>query len=315
MTHCEAITSTGNRCSNIRSGIEYHGHVLCGIHRKSYDVLLRTTASEAGATAAWVEQNRKNQERAPKRAQRAQARAQEREAQRREAQREANLRNEVAWVEAHARFREDAEAARARLFVLINHEEEAARELPAFHADRQNVHREEAVTLTKKVVKRVLEIPVPMEYRWGPNFVSKTPFDIGMNCQLSPHVVRTMIDKYTQDGDIYELGQGIYGRVLDGVWQYIKNSDDKEALCRILCAELTDNVGMCARGNLSRICNVLAGCVNGIGSQESVVEILGREFPLLMKLDDAERMVKAVKLLDEHNVYGKKREEWLAAVA
>jgi hypothetical protein len=71
---------------------------LCGIHRKSYDVLLRTTASEAGATAAWVEQNRKKQERAQ--------RAQELEAH----LREARLRNDdVSWVEEHARLREERE--------------------------------------------------------------------------------------------------------------------------------------------------------------------------------------------------------------
>ena len=109
------------------------------------------------------------------------------------------------------------------------------------------------------------------------------------------------------------MGNGIYGKVLDGVWQYIKNSNDKEDLCKILAQELKENVGMCLQGNLSRLCNTLAGYMDGM-SQESVAEILGREFAIISQIaDNDERFNKANKILDDNNVTDPViREEWIS---
>ena len=133
------------------------------------------------------------------------------------------------------------------------------RELQRFAQDNQNVHTLEALNRTKEIVKNVLKIPVPPIYKWNVRTISKTPGAIIINCGLSINAGRCMVDRYTLDDNIYEMGKGIYGRVLDGVWQYIKNSEDKKDLCKILAQELKDNVGMCLQGNLSRLCNVLAG--------------------------------------------------------
>jgi hypothetical protein len=97
--------------------------------------------------------------------------------------------------------------------------------------------------------------------------------------------------------------------VLDGLWQYIKHSEHKKDLCKILAAELKENVGQCLQGNLSRLCNVLAGYMEGVGSQESVAEILGRRFALIST------RVEGIAILDELNVGDERvREEWLSAL-
>lgn len=186
------------------------------------------------------------------------------------------------------------------------------RELGAFATDPQNVHTAEAVRQTKEIVQRVRMIPVPEEYRWHPINASKTPFEIGMECKLSQKAAWQMMSQYAQSTAIYDIEEGIYGKVLDSVWQYVKNSEDKEDLCRILKQEMEDNYGMCAQGNLSRICNILAGYMEGVGSQESVAERLGRLLPALMDIEDpAKRIMDALKILRENNVPFEEWDTWI----
>ena len=182
--------------------------------------------------------------------------------------------------------------------------------------DNQNVHTTEAVKQTKDIVKKVLAIHVPPEYQWNTFWISKTPGAIILNCSLGINAGRIMMDKYTLSDDIYEMGPGIYGKVLDGVWQYIKNSKDKKDLCKILGQELKENVGMCLQGNLSRLCNVLAGYMENIGPQESIAEILGREFAIISQIADYdERFAKGNKILDDNEVTDAEiREAWISAL-
>jgi hypothetical protein len=77
---------------------------------------------------------------------------------------------------------------------------------------------------------------------------------------------------------------GIYGIVLRHVWQYIKNSPNRNDLTKVLAAEMEDNVGMCAQGNLSRIINILTGYLDGLDiDTRSRNEILGDKMSELMR--------------------------------
>jgi hypothetical protein len=178
--------------------------------------------------------------------------------------------------------------------------------------DNQNVHTSLLVQKTKKTVDRILAIPVPVGYRWNMTECSKTPGDIIVHCKLTPKGAWQMSAKYCQDEDIYDFGKGIYGKVLDGVWQYILNSSDKEGLCKVLKQEMEDNIGMCVQGNLTRLCNILSGYMEGIDIQESSVEVLGRRLPLLMAIEnEAERLHAAYLLLLECEI---PERNWLAWV-
>ena len=177
------------------------------------------------------------------------------------------------------------------------------RELERFANDRQNVHTTEAVKKVKEIIEKVLEVPVPAEYKWNIAECSKTPGEIILECKLTPKAAWQMSAMYCNDSEIYEMGKGIYGRVLDCVWQFIVKSEHKEDLCRILKSELQDNIGMCAQGNLSRLANILAGYMDGVKSQESLSEILGRELPPLMEIEDAGlRMIQFIEKMQENNV-------------
>lgn len=185
-------------------------------------------------------------------------------------------------------------------------------DLEAFAHDNQNVHRERTVIATKEMVNIILTIPVPNEYKWNAIECSKTPGEIIVMCKLTPKAAWQMTAKYCQDESIYDLGKGIYGKVLDGVWQYILGSSDKEDLCRVLKQEMEDNIGMCAQGNLSRLCNILAGYLDGIGSQESVADILGRLMPKLFEIENLnQRLAEAFKILKDNNVPIEQWKSWL----
>jgi hypothetical protein len=223
-------------------------------------------------------------------------------------QRQRRMMGEEAWA-AHVAGLQEAAMRPAQ-------QPPVQRELAEFAADRQNIHTIQSVVMTKAVVERVLKIAVPEEYRWNMRTVSKTAGEIIAECKLTPHEMVEMINRYVRDDDVYEMGKGIYGKVLDGVWQYIRNSADKADLCRILKQELKDNIGMCAQGNLTRLCNVLSGYMDGIGPQESASERLGRELPKLMELENVpERMAKAKALLREVALPETEWAAWLDVMA
>ena len=190
--------------------------------------------------------------------------------------------------------------------------EELPDDLIRFAADRQNIHREVTVNeVVKKTIEKVIMIPVPAEYRWNMETVSKTPGEIIAECKISIAAGKLLMEKYTSDETIYEMVSGIYGKTLDSVWQYIKAHSDKEVLIKTLKIELEDNIGMCAQGNLTRLCNVLQGYLDEM-PKPSVAEILGDLLPPLMAIKDRKvRREKALQIMRTHNVPDEEQDSWL----
>jgi hypothetical protein len=184
--------------------------------------------------------------------------------------------------------------------------------MAAFAQDRQNVHTTAAVKQIKHNISIIRQIFVPPEYRWDPKKISKTYREIVFDCDLSPTGNWQFASYYCNNATIYDLEPGIFGIMTDGVWQYIRDSEDKRCLINILKRELEDNIGMCAQGNLSRICNVLSGYLPGIGQTESISSILGREFPKLMEMEnEADRIREGERILRENNVPQAEWEVWV----
>ena len=184
--------------------------------------------------------------------------------------------------------------------------------VPEFHADPQNIHRAETVNeVVKKTIQKVITISVPEDYVWNMTAISKTPGEIISECKLSIPAGKLLIDKYTSEETIYDMVPGIYGKTLDSVWQFVKGHDDKTLLIKTLKTELEDNIGMCAQGNLSRLCNVLQGYVDGL-SVPPVAEILGDLFPPLMEIECSdERRERGLQIMRTHNVPYDQQDEWL----
>jgi hypothetical protein len=226
----------------------------------------------------------------------------------REVVRQARLERRVREIE-HWRRRAQ-ERNQERLAFAVQEDVLQREGLGGFANDRQNVHTTTAVKQTMETIKEILKIDVPLEYRWNMRNVSKTVTEVISECQLSPASTWQMISKYCSDEQIYDLQNGIYGKVLDCVWQYIKNSSDKEDLKKILKSEMTDNIGMCAQGNLSRLTNILAGYLDCIVAEESITDKLGRMLPPLMEIEDIPtRLSAAVRIF---KYVGLPEDQWQA---
>lgn len=191
---------------------------------------------------------------------------------------------------------------------VVDEQPAGPRELRDIAKDPQSVHTSEVVKQTTDLIDRIRDIPVPDEYRWAADVCSKTPGEIIAECKLSQKAALQMMTQYSLDTAIYEIEEGIYGKVLDSVWQFVKKSDDRADLCAILKQEMEDNIGMCAQGNLTRICNILSGYMDGVESVESMAERLGRLLSPLLEMEDAsKRMSEGTRIMREYNV---PREHW-----
>jgi hypothetical protein len=183
-------------------------------------------------------------------------------------------------------------------------------ELGQFANDNQNVHRAATVQMVTDVIDRVLKIPVPPEY-----VGNRTTGEILLHVPMCPESVQWFIKKYYAQEDIYEYGNGIYSRVTNSVWQYIKHSPDKKDLCSIFSTEIKDSIGMCAQGNLTRICNVLAGYLEGVNT-ETQGEQLQRRMAKLMDLENPEdRIREGKKILEELSVPLAEQDSWIEALS
>ena len=229
-----------------------------------------------------------------------------REVERRKMQREHKQQLREAQRQA------EAERQRQQLWLQELDDPPQREDLIGFAADRQNVHRAVTVNeVVKKTIQKVILIPVPAEYRWNMETVSKTPGEIIAECKISIAAGKLLVEKYTSDETIYDMVSGIYGKTLDSVWQYIKSSSDKEVLIKTLKIELEDNIDMCAQGNLTRLCNVLQGYVTDMPAPP-VAEILGDLLPPLMSIEDLTvRYEKALQILRTYNVPDAEHAVWI----
>lgn len=181
-------------------------------------------------------------------------------------------------------------------------------QLAGFAGDKQNVHTEIVIKKVKETVEKILKVDVPLEYTTD---TLKTLSEIIGECKLSKQATLQMTQHYCNDHDIYDLGKGIYANVLNGVWQYIKTSEHSEDLKRILKSELEDNIGMCAQGNLSRLCNILAGYMEEIDLR-SLNEMISDKLSSLLEIEDIrERIVQARSFLDLQKVPRENWKDWL----
>lgn len=227
-------------------------------------------------------------------------RANERRRIAREAAMDRWRRRNLAWQQRHqamaAIYHQPAPAGGGQLAQLAN--------------DNQNVHTAVVVQKVKETVQKVLQIPVPPEYQTE---TLKTSGEIILECGLSKQAAWQMMAKYCHDDDIYDLGHGIYGRVLNSVWQYIKASPDSADLKKILKEEMQDNIGMCAQGNLSRLCNILSGYLDGISvDTRSKNELIAERLaPLAQLANYHTRMEQARAIFEEFQIPENERATWL----
>jgi hypothetical protein len=195
------------------------------------------------------------------------------------------------------------------------------RTLAEISADRQNIHTTEVMKKFKDMVELIRKIEVPEEYRWNMTKVSKTMSEIISECELTPQAAWQFSSKYCSDETIYDMEAGIFGKLMDSVWQHVKNLEDRASLKQIVKEELEMNIGTCAQGNLTRVANILVGIIDGLDPQEeSRLEKIGKAIndvrrTLTMAMTRSEIVLATMKVLVPFGMTAAEMKPWVDAVA
>jgi hypothetical protein len=195
------------------------------------------------------------------------------------------------------------------------------RTLAEIAADRQNIHTTEVMNKFKKMVELIRKIEVPEEYRWNMTKVSKTMSEIISECQLTPQAAWQFSSKYCSDETIFDMENGIFGKLMDSVWQHVKNLEDPASLKQIVKEELEMNIGTCAQGNLTRVANILVGILDGLDPQEeSRLEKIGKAInevrrTLTVAMTRSEIVLATMKALVPFGMTAAEMKPWVDAVA
>lgn len=196
-----------------------------------------------------------------------------------------------------------ARARNARVYLPVD---DVATALQKFASDNQNVHRKVVADQTNDHTEKLLAVTVPGEQ----NTLAEVRTLFGKARKVMKDVEHWYsITLCRTEADC------LYKRTLDGLWALIKASEHKEELCKRLKEEMTESVGMCCEGHLSRLCNVLAGFDEAFSTVVSKGEILQQKMSEIAALDVTERTKKmrARKVLRDLAIPASEHAAWLDA--
>lgn len=191
----------------------------------------------------------------------------------------------------------------ARLSIGLTVTQQA--ELAVFGSDAQNVHRTATVTYIKQIFDTLMTIEVPAN--------QKTLALVLTNCNLSDAATMQAVRFYTEKASIYEIDKA-YPRALDAVIAYIETHKEKKELYERVTQELIDNEGMCAQGNLSRICNILSGYIDGVSPPVSKHEIMQNKISAIAMDSEGDKIERAKAYMREIDLPEAEWGPWIDAV-
>lgn len=185
--------------------------------------------------------------------------------------------------------------------------------------DRQSVHTSEVLKKFKEMVELIRKVEVPEEYCWNMSKVSKTMVEITAECELTPQAAWQFSSKYYSAETIYDMEEGIFGKLMDAVWQHVKASPESSELKKIVKEELEMNIGMCAQGNITRVANILVGILDGLAPEETsrldkIVNAINALRPTLEGKTPVEIRLAAMKVLVQFRMTAEEMKPWVDAI-
>jgi hypothetical protein len=178
-------------------------------------------------------------------------------------------------------------------------------ELVVFGNDSQNVHRTATVSYIKQIFDTLMTIEVPTN--------QKTLGLVLTNCNLSDAATMQAVRFYTEKANIYEIDKA-YTRALDAVIAYVEKHPERTELYERVTQELTDNVGMCSQGNLSRICNILSGYIDGIAPPVSKHEMMQNKISAIAMDSEGNKIERAKAYMREIGIPETNWGPWIEAI-
>jgi len=185
--------------------------------------------------------------------------------------------------------------------------------------DKQSIHTAAAMGQQNRTKELLYAVPVPLGQRTLDEItgVWATTSSIGW----TPAVQKVLDDMkaWGRKSEIMEEDDYLYRQLMKHLWAkintYRADTDVFQTLVMRLWEECEESVGTCAMGHVNRLCNVLAGIVDGILSPVNTKENFQDEMARIAQLDlsTEEKQRQATAIMDQHGTPAEEREAWLEA--
>jgi hypothetical protein len=135
-----------------------------------------------------------------------------------------------------------------------------------------------------------------------------------MKCKLEGKAIIQLTQYYYEPASIYEIPNA-YPKALDAVVAFTEQHPQKEELYDRIRDELTDNIGMCAQGNLSRICNIVMGYMDGIKPPVPKGTLVQNAVAAIASDEEGTKIERCKQVLRELDVPEQEWQPWIDALA
>ena len=189
--------------------------------------------------------------------------------------------------------------------------------LAEFVRDRQNIHTASVAGQQNRTMEILKAVPVPKGQQTMDEITTAWVLSIGWTTGVQA-VLKDMRE-WGAKSYITEEGDYMYRTLLRHLWAKIKASDkelQKELITRLF-EEGTDSIGMCSMGHIGRLCNVLAGYVEGVQSPVNSKELFQEEIARLSTEERsiAEKIAVCHHLFEQYAIPIGEHSAWLEALA
>ena len=194
---------------------------------------------------------------------------------------------------------------RERIAPTVN----ATTDLQRLALDNQNVHTKEINKQTSDAQEYLLKTEVPDE--------QDTLREIAIVWSDKVNNKRVMRDlkNWYETSTCVKKDDWLYACMLDGLWVRIKEHKEIDELVERLWEEVSESVGMCCQGHLSRLGNVLVGFTEEVKAEVPIGEILQQKIASIAEKDIGVeyKVCEAWTVFEELKIPVEERDAWIEA--
>jgi len=179
-------------------------------------------------------------------------------------------------------------------------------ELGRISSDVENVHDSKVNKNIKKMADEILK------FSPGPELdVMKTIFN---EIIMTDEVRSQLTYMYYKKDQFLNYGESSYRKFMDCIISYTLSQpeDKKKEIFTILNNEISESIGLCFQGNISRLINIVSGFIEVVLEYEPTIQEV---FAEISKIEDKNiKFEKAIKAFDDFSIDPTQWGSWLEAL-
>jgi hypothetical protein len=213
---------------------------------------------------------------------------------------------ERARAAAEAVRRAELEVQLREQPVIFQRDPDGSINLAAFASDGQSVHRSSVQNATQRAVMTLVGRPLIAGQDTLPEIIEEFRAVRWRGERAQERTVMELTNDYFST----EAFSIRFGDVVDHVWAYIREHENKKDLVLRLAQETAEGIGMCSNGKMARLVNVLQGYDETL-EMEKPKELFQAAIALLMNRPHTEREAAAQSLFMEYAIPDAEQSAWL----